>query len=170
MRKLASKEITSTSAQSQSALLCCVSHMTVLFAFTSVMKVRDQTCQAKSSGPLSDLFTDHQMSGLPMRDKSGQFRTICEQTFDNCPTDPMSSSLGWWSSRHGVATLFYCFFFFFSPFRNTVPRISLNDLPYLQTMKKRARQISQKKSFSKAPAEIFDSNMFLSLSTRSLLV
>ena len=34
--------------------------------------------------------------------------TICEQTVDNSPTDPISSSPNWWSSFHGVATLSYC--------------------------------------------------------------
>ena len=31
--------------------------------------------------------------------------TICEHTFDSSPTDSSSSSLKWWSSKHGVATL-----------------------------------------------------------------
>ena len=39
------------------------------------------------------LFTDHRMSGLPMRAKYRHFKTICERTFDNSPTDPNSSSL-----------------------------------------------------------------------------
>ena len=51
----------------------------------------------------ASLFTEHKISGLPMRTKYKHFGTICEQTFDNSPTDPISSS--WWSSRHGVATL-----------------------------------------------------------------
>ena len=29
------------------------------------------------------------------------FRTIWQQTVDNSPTDPISSSFNWWSSRHG---------------------------------------------------------------------
>ena len=46
------------------------------------------------------------ISGLPMRAKHNHFKTICEQTFDSSPTDPISSSLNWWSSMHGVATLY----------------------------------------------------------------
>ena len=53
----------------------------------------------------ASLFTDHRIWGLPIRAKNRHFRTIWEQTFDNSPTDPNSSSLNWWSSRHGVATL-----------------------------------------------------------------
>ena len=41
----------------------------------------------------ASLFTDHKISGLPLRAKSGHFRTICEQTVHNSPTDPISSSL-----------------------------------------------------------------------------
>ena len=32
-------------------------------------------------------FTDHKISGLPIRAKYGHFRIICEQTVDNSPTD-----------------------------------------------------------------------------------
>ena len=56
----------------------------------------------------ASLFTDHEISGLPMRAKYWHFRTICEQIFDKSPTDPISSSFNWWSSKHGVATLFNC--------------------------------------------------------------
>ena len=42
-------------------------------------------------------------SGLPNRAKNTHFKTMCEQTVDNSPADPFSSS-NWWSSRHGVAT------------------------------------------------------------------
>ena len=53
-------------------------------------------------------FTGHKISGLPMPAKYRHFRTICEQTFDNSPTDPTSSSLNCWSSMHSVATLYNC--------------------------------------------------------------
>ena len=36
---------------------------------------------------LASLFTDHKMSGRPIRAKYKHFRTICEQTSDNSPTD-----------------------------------------------------------------------------------
>ena len=41
----------------------------------------------------ASLFTDHKISGLPKRAKERHFRTICEQTVDNSPTDQISSSL-----------------------------------------------------------------------------
>ena len=51
----------------------------------------------------ASLFADHRMSGLPMRAKHKHFRTICEQTFNKF--------LDWWSSRHGVETLYTCWMF-----------------------------------------------------------
>ena len=53
----------------------------------------------------ASLFTDHRISGLPIRAKYKHFITIWEHTFDNSPTDFNSSSLKWWSSMHGVDTL-----------------------------------------------------------------
>ena len=53
----------------------------------------------------ASLFTDHKISGQPMLAKYRHLRTICEQTFDNFPTNPIYSSMNWWSSMHGVATL-----------------------------------------------------------------
>ena len=64
--------------------------------------------------PRASLFTDHKISGLPIRAKYRHFKTICGQTFDNSPTDFNSSSLKWWSSMHGVATLFYCWVILFA--------------------------------------------------------
>ena len=52
---------------------------------------------------LASLFTDHKMSGLPIRAKS-LLKTICEQTFDNSPTDSSSSCLTW-SSKQGLEIL-----------------------------------------------------------------
>ena len=53
----------------------------------------------------ANLFTDHRISGLPIRAKYKHFRTIWEHYFDNSPTDFNSSSLKWWSSMHEVDTL-----------------------------------------------------------------
>ena len=53
----------------------------------------------------ASLFTDHRISGRPIRAKYKHFRTIWEHTCDNSPTDFNSSSLKWWSSMHGVDTL-----------------------------------------------------------------
>ena len=47
----------------------------------------------------------NEMSGLPIRAKYNQFRTICEHTFDNSPTDSSSSFLKWWSSKQGLETV-----------------------------------------------------------------
>ena len=40
----------------------------------------------------ASLFTDHGISGLPIRAKYKHFRTILEHTCDNSPTDIISSS------------------------------------------------------------------------------
>ena len=52
----------------------------------------------------ASLFTDHRISGRPIRAKYKHFRTIWDHTCDNSPTDFISSSLKWWSSMHGVHT------------------------------------------------------------------
>ena len=69
----------------------------------------------------ASLITDHKISSLPMRAENRHFRTICEQTFDNSPTDPISASLNWWSARHRVATLKSCWVVLFasSQYRST---------------------------------------------------
>ena len=78
-----------------------------------------------------------------MRAEHRHFTTIWEQTVDNSPTDRVSSSFKWWSSRHGVATLYNCWVVLFA--------------------------ISQHFStHSFASAEILDSNIILLLSTTSL--
>ena len=53
----------------------------------------------------ASLFTDHTISGRPIRAKYKHSRTIWEHICDNSPTDFISSSLKWWSSMHGVDTL-----------------------------------------------------------------
>ena len=82
----------------------------------------------------ASLFTDHRISGLPIRAKYTHVRTMCEQTVDNSPTDPISSSLNWWSSIHGVATLYTCPVVL-SQVRSIFPRISVRDLPCHRTKK-----------------------------------
>ena len=62
----------------------------------------------------ASLFTDHRISGRPIRAKYKHCRTICEHTSDTSPTDPVSSSLNWWSSSHGVATLYNCWVVLFA--------------------------------------------------------
>ena len=70
----------------------------------------------------ASLLTDHKMSGLPMRFKYWHVRKMCEQTFDNSPTDPTSSSLNWWSSVHGVATLYSCWVVLFANSKYLSPK------------------------------------------------
>ena len=41
----------------------------------------------------ASLFTDHRMSGLPIRARYKHLKTICEQICDNYPTDSSSSCL-----------------------------------------------------------------------------
>ena len=53
----------------------------------------------------ASLFTNHRISGRPIRAKYKHFRTSWEHTCDNSHTDFISSSLKWWSSMHGVDTL-----------------------------------------------------------------
>ena len=75
------------------------------------MSVRNQTRQTfvTSFSPFCKwterfAYGQSKISCLPIRAKCRHFRTICEQTLDNSPTDPTSSS----KSRHGVATLNNC--------------------------------------------------------------
>ena len=69
--------------QSQSALFCSVSHMTILFVITRVMNARDQTRLIVCPQALvhfvidrASLFADHRISGRPIRAKYKHFRTI----------------------------------------------------------------------------------------------
>ena len=69
--------------QSQSALLSGISHMTILFVFTCMMNIRNQSIQAlvTSFGSIvlwnaRVLFTDHKISSRPILAKYKHFRTI----------------------------------------------------------------------------------------------
>ena len=81
------------------------------------------------------LFTDHRTSGRSILSKYKRFRTIWEHVFDNSPTDFVSSSSKWWSSMHGVNTLWSCWVVLFAN-SHIVPHISLHDPPCHTTMKK----------------------------------
>ena len=72
--------------------------------------------------------------GRPIRAKYKHFRTIWEHTCDNSPTDFISSSLKWWSSMHGVDTLYAESSYL--PTHKIVPHTSLHDQPCHTTMKK----------------------------------
>ena len=65
---------------------------------------------------LTSFFTDHQISGRPIRAKYKHFETMCGQTSDNSPTDSSSSCLKWLSSKQGCETLQSCFLFFVCQF------------------------------------------------------
>ena len=82
----------------------------------------------------ASLFTDHEISGLPIRAKYKHFRTICDQTVDNSPTDSCSSSF---SDGHPCMALQLCIIVesFYSQVRNIFPHISLHDLPCHRTKK-----------------------------------
>ena len=75
---------------------------------------------------LTSFFTDHQISGRPIRAKYKHFETMCGQTSDNSPTDSSSSCLKWLSSKQGCETLQSCFPFFCLPIRSIVQRIFLS--------------------------------------------
>ena len=92
--------------QSLSALFISVSHMTKLPEITRVVNVRNQTSQASvtSSSPLRDCscwFTNHRISGLPMRAKPKA-----------CQKDAKTNYLT--SFFQCVETLFFCSMFLFA--------------------------------------------------------
>ena len=68
----------------------------------------------------ASLFTDHRISGLPIRAKYKHCRTFWEHSCDNSPTNS-NSFMKWWSSMHGVDTLENCCFVLFanSQYRST---------------------------------------------------
>ena len=133
--------------------------------------VRRMSCRRRHGPGPRCLWTDIK-SPIPIRAQYRHFRTICEQTVDNSPTDPFSSSLSWWSSMHGVATLYVelCH----SPIRNILPRIFLHDIPCHRTpediISASSFLVASFWYFSVAPTEILDSNIHLSLSTKSVLI
>ena len=92
----------------------------------------------------ASLFTDHKMSGLPIRARYRHLRTICEQTVDNSPLThfPLLKFDG-----HPCMVLRLCIMVesFNSQVRNIFPLISLHDLPCRRTKKIRFRhQVSLK--------------------------
>ena len=91
--------------QSWSALLCCISHMCDECQRSKALNVYHKLYLVRFITARASFFTDHQISGLPIRAKYRHFRTTCEQNVDNSPTDPISSSLNWRSSKNGVATV-----------------------------------------------------------------
>ena len=101
--------------QSQSALFCSITHITKLLKIhmCDECKISNEliVCHKLWSILVIDranLFTNQRISSLPIRAKYKHFRTIWEHNFDNSPTDLNSSSLKWWSSMHGVDTLWSC--------------------------------------------------------------
>ena len=57
-------------------------------------------------------------------------RTICEQTIDNWPKDPLFSFQKWWSSMHVVATLYSCWVVLFasSQYLSTILCMTFHDV------------------------------------------
>ena len=80
-------------------MLSRVCHMTILSEVIGVMNVRDPSCQSSVASlsyfvtALASLLTDHNKAGLPIRAKYKHFKSICEHTCDNSPTDSSSSCL-----------------------------------------------------------------------------
>ena len=137
------------------------------------MNGRDQTRQTfvTSFCPICDrtsLFTDHKISGLPIRAKYSHVK-IYEQTVDNSPTDPISSTSNWWSSIHEVATLHNCWedLFTSSQYLSTHffawPSMSQDHEDIMHVS--RFPEALGFWNFSVPPAEILDSNILLLLST-----
>ena len=56
----------------------------------NLAKRLSQACVPLVTG-LASLWTDHILSGRPIRDKYKHFRTICEHNFENSPIDSSSS-------------------------------------------------------------------------------
>ena len=88
--------------------------MTFLFVFTYMMNIMKSIDSRRLSQALvhvvidrSSLFTDHRISGRPLRAKYQAFQKQFESILvTNAPTDlNASSSSKWWSSMHGVDTL-----------------------------------------------------------------
>ena len=67
----------------------CLLFLLIFFVFFWLVLWRNATCSVSARN-------------------SSAFQKFCEHTFDNSPTDPISSSLKWWSSMHGVPTLYSC--------------------------------------------------------------
>ena len=68
-------------------------------------------CEAPSNFFFLHSSIDLKKSGLTIRANYRHFRTICEQTVDYSPTDPIFSSLNWWSSKQccDFVSLLRCF-------------------------------------------------------------
>ena len=81
----------------------------------------------------ASLFTDHKISGPPIRAKYRHLRTIYEQTVDNSPLTHFLLQ----NDGHPCMVLRLCKIVesFFSQVRNIYPHISLHDLPCHRTKK-----------------------------------
>ena len=120
---------------------------------------KNWTCEGKNQH-----CPDHQ--SFPFR----HFRTLCEQTVDNPPADSFSSSRNWWSSMHGVATLFHCWAVSFASSQH----LSTHFFAWPSISKDHKEMFAlifqSRVAFSVSPTEILESNIFLYLSTKSLLI
>ena len=113
---------------------------------------------------LANLLTDQKTSNLPIRAKYKHFKTLCDHTFDNSPTDSSSSFLKWWSSKQRLQTLYKCSVFLFASLQHLSTQFwacaSIQDHATVF-----AWGLSHPGNFSVAPAEIRDSNIFVYSST-----
>ena len=93
-------------------MLCCVSHITILPVFTGMMNVRDQTRQAFVLKLLSILWPHEQVYSQKSPNTSHEW-TLQNKLGANFWKKISNWSnflllLNWWSSMHGVATLYNC--------------------------------------------------------------
>ena len=129
--------------QFQPALFCSITHMTILSVFTCVMIIWIEVNRFRRLSQAlvhlvidrASLFTDQRISGLPVRPKYTECKTIWEHTCDTSPTDFISSCLKWWSSVQGVDILKSCSVVLVLT-HNIAPHISSHDLASHRTMKK----------------------------------
>ena len=101
----------------QSTMLSRISHMTFLAVITCEMIVGNKACHLSVTclSPFrANLFTDHRMSGRPIRARYKHFKAMWEQTSDNSLYFPIPLFLIWWSSKQGPETLFCCSVFLFA--------------------------------------------------------
>ena len=104
-------------------------------------------------------LTNQRMSGLPNRAKYEHFKTICEQTCDDSPTDSSSSCLNWWSSKQWLETL-YNSSIFVCQLAVSLKAFSSTSLHVVGPRHRLCGRFSHPGNFSVAPREIRDSNIF----------
>ena len=156
--------------QSQCALFCCITHTAILFVFTCVMNVRDQTRQTfvTDFGPFCSLTIEYRaFQFVPSFNILEQFESILVTIFQQISFLPFRSG----GHRYMKKTLCGVVESSCLPTHNIDPHTSLNDPPcHVTTTKKHENFEGMVISLPPSPpAEIRDSNMVLQLSTIPVL-